>query len=279
MLQVAYFSGTSLGPFVGGLIADALGYRAAFFFGAALMLACLPIVLVFVRKDVPAPRGETGDRGWWSQTRLLLALGLMPTMIWVIFLIHFGAATVNPVLSLFVEELTGGVNVATVTGTIMGATGVMSAVAAIAAGRLGDRIGHLRIVVICMVGAAVTNYLQAFVAQTWDLLVLRTMLGMFLGGMVPPAIALVAGLVPPQRRGAAFGLIHGAIAASHALAPMTGAAVASHWGMRAVFTATGALYTLGFLSVSLGVRRRQTDRLQAGTVPGRAARDERPGRD
>jgi len=81
------------------------------------------------------------------------------------------------------------------------------------------------------------------------------LLGFFLGGLMPSANALVAETVPLERRGVAFGLTAGASSLANLVGPLSGAGIATSWGMRAVFLATGVLFTAAGIWVGVGLRR------------------------
>lgn len=255
MMQVALFTGTSIGPLAGGLVSDLCGYRAAFYTAGILMLVGALIVIAFVHEDFRRPEQDTPQPGVWAESRALLAMTIFPVLLGVIFLIQFGNTIVAPILSLFIADLAGGANAATYAGIVLGATGAASAASALALGRLSDRVGSDRILPVCLVGATLSYFPQSLVDNVWQLLVLRMLLGIFLGGMMPSANALLATLVPRERRGAAFGLAAAANALANAAGPISGAAVSTQWGMRSVFLATGALFAFAFGWVTLGLRK------------------------
>ena len=79
-------------------------------------------------------------------------------------------------------------------------------------------------------------------------------LGAFLGGLAPAANAMIASLVPPERRGSAFGWTASASGLAQGLGPMIGAAVATGFGIPAVFLVTGTFYALAFAWALVGMR-------------------------
>ncbi len=256
LMQVAVFIGSSLGPLIGGVLADIWGFRIPCFAAAALMLASAAIVVVFVKESFVAPPASAPRPGPLAEARSLLGLSPLPMLVTVIFLIQLGVQVISPILTLFIEELNGQENAATVSGIVIACTGVMSAVAALVLGRLGDRIGHTVILTVCLAGAAIAYFPQALVQQVWHLLLLRMVLGVFLGGLMPSANTILANLVPRERRGAAFGLTATATSLSNGVGPLSGAAIATGMGMRAIFVCTGVLYVLGFAWALLGLQRR-----------------------
>lgn len=255
MMQVAFFTGASIGPLVGGVIADGLGFRAPFYVSSVLMVIGFVIVLLFVQESFTRPASGAPRKGLMASSRLLMAISGFSVLIGVLFLIQLGGVVVAPVLTLFIVELNGAEGAGTAAGLVLAGTGVASAISALFFGRMGDRIGHRRILPICLAGAGLTYFPQAVVDQVWQLLLLRALLGCFLGGLMPSANALIAQTVPDESRGAAFGLSAASSASANAVGPMAGAFIATHLGIRSIFVVTGALFAIGYAWVTVGFRR------------------------
>jgi DHA1 family multidrug resistance protein-like MFS transporter len=255
LMQVALYVGTSVGPLIGGVIADRLGYRASCFAAGLLLVVSLLLVIAFVRESFTPPPATEKRQGVLADSRQLLALPGIMLVMGVTFLIQYGASVVTPVLSLFIRELANGVNAASTAGAIIAGTGVASAIAAVLIGRLGDRVGHRRILPACLLGAALVCIPQVFVRSPGQLFALRLALGVFLGGLMPSTNALLAGLVPAERRGSAFGLGATAISLANVIGPLSGALLGGSLGMRSVFLATAILYAVGLVFVLSRFRR------------------------
>jgi DHA1 family multidrug resistance protein-like MFS transporter len=255
LMQVALFLGMSVGPLLGGAIADNLGYRAPFFVAALLMAIGLLLIIVLVKEKFVSPsQAGVASPGAVTQSRAVLGIALFPTLAAIMFVIHFGGVIVMPMLSVFVAELGGAANAATMAGVVLGAGGAMSAVSAVVVGRIGDSYGHHRILPICLVGAAVSFAPQAFVQDVWQLLALRMLLGLFLGGLMPSANALVVALVPSHSRGAAFGLTTTALAMANFAGPLATAGIVGFWGLRAVFIVTTLVFAVASIWVAARLR-------------------------
>ncbi len=267
LMQMSVYLGATVGPVVGGILADNLGFRSAFFAAGGFLLVSTVITVFMVHEDFRRPVPAATRIGPVAKDGSLMALPLFPLLVGVIFLIQLDNMVVSPVLSLFVVELSGGDSPATAAGTVMAATGLASAAASIVVGRIGDRLGHARILPLCLLGAALSCVPQAFVHQVQELLALRMLLGLFLGGLMPSANALVATVVPQERRGAAFGITSSAMALAGAAGPLLGAGVATSWGMRSVFLATATLFALTWCWTALSLRRRALPRSRSKATP------------
>ncbi len=260
LIQVSFFAGASVGPLVGGVMADSFGYRVPFYVAGALFLMGTGIIKGFVRENHVRPRAGAAAGGILTESWALMSVAMLPAVIFVMFMIQLGNVIINPVLSLFIAELNSGQSAASMAGIIIAATGAVSAIAAVTFGRLGDRIGHGVILPACLLGAGIAYFPQSIVQDVWQLLILRVLLGLFLGGPMPTANVLLASAVPPEKRGAAFGLSAMAFGVANGIGPLAGAGIATQWGFRAVFIATGALYFVAFGWAGLKVRRPQLAR-------------------
>jgi len=246
-LQTAVYAGSALGPLLGGVISDLFGYRVTFFTTSVMLLASALIVMFFVKDDF-RPAHITG-----SLLRQALPdfrpLGRSPELLGLLLITGFmqvAVGIVAPILPLFIQSITpNAATVGSTTGIILSLTSVSAAVASAALGRISDRFGHQRILMICLVGACLLYLPQAFVKTPVQLLVLRMLTAAFLGGTSPSVNALVAARTSKDQRGTVFGLSSSINSTGSALSPMFGSIVANFWGYSGVFLAT----TGGLLAV------------------------------
>lgn len=262
MMQTAQFVGQSIGPLVGGVAADALGYRNVFFVSSSLMLCSVLTTLFLVReRRRPVRAAAPANRKERVKGGALAAIANRNTMALVLTLAgnSFAIAVLSPVLALYIRDLIGDVpNLSTLAGTVMSVTAFSSSISAVVLGRLADRIGQKRILVACVAGVALIHVPQAFVNHPSQLIVLRSLQGLFMGGIMPTANALLAHSTLVARRGAVYGFSHSAQAGGRALGPALGAAVANTWGMASSFLVTAGIFGVMSLLVGLFVRVRAT---------------------
>ncbi|MCC7369387.1 MAG: MFS transporter [Chloroflexi bacterium] len=255
IMQVALLTGQALGPLFGGFVADHFGYRFSYLAsGVTLGFAGL-LVLAFCREERPQQRPGIARTGTLAASRELLAVRAFYIAIVTIMLVDLGRSTVSPILSLYIASFSANANAADV-GLVITAGGLTSAVAALATGHLSDRFGPRAVLLVCLAGSALTYVPQAYVHDFWHLLALRVALGGFLGGMAPAANSLIATLVPPERRGSAFGWTASASGFAQGIGPILGASVATGYGLASVFLVTGAFYAVAFVWALVGMRPR-----------------------
>lgn len=281
VMQTAVFVGNSVGPLIGGLVVQFVGFRASFIVGASLLLTGALLVTFLVHEErgtimqlqehAPRPRMLAGMR------EALMAPALL-AMIATFFTVQYAVTQVFPILPQFIQELQGSSGqVAVATGLILGGAGVAGALSSTAVGWFSDRIGHKRILVCAAIFACCITVPQYFVQATWQLGLLRVADGFALGAMLPSASAMLAGLVPAERRGAAYGLAASANAMGIAVGPLTAAAVVAISGIRDVFLTAAVL--LAFIALWVAKRVHVPGRTSAEPagvqpkVPARAVKE------
>jgi len=239
MMQTAVFVGSSVGPLLGGVVADRYGYRVPFGVTGALLLTGGVLVLFGAKERFIKPQaGERSAGSTWElfhspSVRLLLA---------VYFLMNLSASFVGAIFPLFVYEILGEPSrAASATGLILAATGAAGAVSAVMVGRLSDRLGHKRVLVLCTALAGVLCVPQFFATSVGQLLVMRVLFGLGAGGMIPAMNAMVATVVPREGFGRAYGFTATASALGWGIGPMLGGLAASAFGLRIPFLIMGGL--------------------------------------
>jgi len=240
LMQMAVFSGSAVGPLIGGVLADQIGYRATFVLAGSLLLvsALLVAFLVEERFEPPSRRaghGETGGETW----RLLLAPALLGIVV-SLFALRAASMALQPIVPLLVAQLARGSSaVNSLAGLAMGVSGMTSAVASVGLGRLSDRIGQRPLLIASGALAAATFLPLGLTTQVWQVIVLQALFGIASGGMLPTANALVARLTPEGRRGTIYGFTTTASSLGAFVGPLVGTALAAALGLHAPFLVIG----------------------------------------
>lgn len=245
LVQTAVFSGSALGPLVGGVLADTFGYRQTFGIASIMLLAAGLITLFVVQERfTPAEPATTAEEKEASGWRAILGPALLALALSML-LIRFASSAVQPITPLFVEELahtTGSTS--TLAGLTLGILGVTSAISSVVLGRVGDQKGHFIILLLCSLGSAVVYFPMALSQHPWQLIVLQAIFGIFAGGMMPSANALIANISDERFRGTVFGLTNTFASVGGFLGPLAGSTLAAAFGLRATFVATGVVLVI-----------------------------------
>lgn len=260
-LQTAVYLGTSLGPLLGGVAADSLGYRSSFWVTTVLLLLSGILVVLLVHEDFhPAQAAKRAKpTGWGESARFLSAAGgaLLAILVTRI-LLRVGTQIVTPVLPIFVQALLPpGAQVATTTGLIAGAGAVGAALGAPLVGRWGYRAGHRRLLIASSLAAALFYLPQAFAPDAVSLALLQGLAGFAVGGTLSTLTALLIQYCPTGREGMIIGVDSSIAGLANAIVPMLGAGAAV-LGLHAPFVLSAGVLGAGALVVALRVRSQRT---------------------
>ncbi len=253
MMQSALMIGVAIGPLVGGLVADAFGYRAAFRVGAVIVLLGGLLIHFGAHEEFSPPDAEEGSP---SAFRLLRAGQGFLVAVVILLAVRFSNTIVNPAFPLIVSDLARDpARLNFVTGAIMSGAGVAGALSAAALGHAGDRIGHRRIVIACSAGAAVMSAAHALARSVGALALAHFFFGIAVAGTMPAANAMIRASSDPRHMGKAFGAASAVSLLGLAMGPLTGGLFARHFGLRAPFLLAAVFQVLVALLVARLGRR------------------------
>ncbi|HZU89620.1 MAG TPA: MFS transporter [Stellaceae bacterium] len=253
-LSTGQLVGSLAGPMLGGGLADLThSYRIPFFCTSALIFAALALVAVSVHERFVAPATRRGR----SLLETVLAMARSPGLLalfFVLLMAQFGVRTVQPVVTLYVKQMLGQrPDLATLSGIAFSVTGLADLIASPFLGKRSDVLGYRRVLLICLMGAGVMTLPQAFAGNYWVFTAERFGVGLFVGGILPTANALVGRLTSRGERGSVYGVTSSAMFLGSSLGPLTGGGVASALGLRWVFLVTAAVLLANWLWVYLRV--------------------------
>ncbi|HZG86075.1 MFS transporter [Paenibacillus sp.] len=165
------------------------------------------------------------------------------TVLWTgNFLISVGMSIIIPFLAIYVLELgvTDVKEAAIWSSFIFAINHVMLALFSPMWGRLSDKYGQKRILIVSGIGMCAAIVAMGLVGSPWGLLALRGVFGT-MGGFGPAASALVAVETPKESLGKSLGSLQTSGIAGQLIGPLAGGILASTIGMRSAFFITGFL--------------------------------------
>ncbi|MCC6705146.1 MAG: MFS transporter [Thermomicrobiales bacterium] len=244
LIQMSIFSGSAIGPLIGGVLGDAIGYRPTFFAAGGMLFAGCLIVFFVVRenftpverKDAPSGLRAFRAAGSW------MFVGVMGSMVLILFASRFASSAVQPIVPIFIGQLHDsvlGLSASATSGLALGMLGLTSAISSIYFGRLGDRRGHQSILLICAFASALIYLPMGLATSSWQLVILQGLFGIAAGGLVPAANAIIADKTSPDQRGTVFGFTASAASLGGFFGPLAGAGIAAWIGFSAAFVITG----------------------------------------
>ena len=243
MLQTALAAGVAIGPLVGGVLSDTLGYRVTFAVTAALLFIAGLLVWWGVEDRPVDPDTRRRVGSFIHEWRHVLHEPGVLRVFGIRFASRFARATLAPILPLFVGTLTTSqTGVATLTGIVTATRAFSATLSTSRLGQLGDRIGHRRTLRMAILVLGIAFLLHGAATSVWHLILLQVLVGVGLGGLNPSVSALLAHYVQEGEEGAVYGLENSVLAAARAVAPMVGASLAAWGGLRWPFVLSGLIY-------------------------------------
>jgi MFS family permease len=193
-------------------------------------------------KEAPRPKRAVGEKRPPSVRPWSVISDKVPviTMLVVASLVMFSIMSIEPIITVYLTQLHTP-NVTLMAGLVMSATALASVLSASRIGKLADRVGHWKVVMICLASAAVLLIPQAFVSNAWQLVVLRFLMGIALGGLLPCIAAIIRHSVPDSVAGRMLGYSTSSQYVGQVLGPLTGGYLGGHFGMPVVFIVTCVL--------------------------------------
>jgi MFS family permease len=244
VLASGMMAGNLAGPLIGGALPPLIGIRATFWLAGALIFVIFLATSLLIREDRPAPVAAAGKAaGAWSQVsdrRPIVA------MLGTGMLLMFAVMSIEPIITVYVQQLVADPrHVTLVAGVVMSACALGSILSASWLGRLADRVGHWRVLSAGLAASALLLIPQAFVTAAWQLIALRFLMGLALGGLLPCVTSIIRHGAPARATGMLLGYSTSAQYVGQVAGPLLGGAIGGHLGMRWVFLGTGALLAAG----------------------------------
>ena len=242
LIMVAVNGGTACGPLVGGFLADSVGYKNTFFITSVLLLIGGIIVLFYVKEDFQRPEKGQGASlgGMW---RLAISKNVFILLLAVCAL-PLGPMIVSPNIPLFIEEMNPGGRAATISGLTYCVMGIITAISAVVAGRLAERIGLKKMLVLSCLCTGLLYLPPIWAGTVVQLAVFLAMTGLFSGGIMMSVNSLVSLSAPGSQQGMVYGLATSAQSLGGGIGPFIGGPLASLIGFRHVFGVSAGLYGL-----------------------------------
>lgn len=241
--------GKLIGPFVVGFVAVAFGWRAALLsvgLATALLSFALLIVQRLVLPELPAMKAEKAGR---VGAAVSVPLGF-PLVLLAGGLDNATRTAALTFLPFLLTQQGSSVAVMSLLFSFIFAAG---AAGKFACGWLGDRFGPFAVVLVTELATALA--LLGFLGGLpWLVLPLCLALGFALNGTSSALLALVARLVPVERRARGYGWYFTVSLVSGALSPLVYGALGDRAGLPPVFVGM-ALLTAAVVPVTLPLRR------------------------
>lgn len=169
----------------------------------------------------------------------------LPILFAVMFLVMAGFGIIIPVLPFYAEEIGAS---PTQLGLLMAVYSLMQLLFGPMWGRISDRIGRKPVIMIGIIGLAISFVLIGLANELWMLFAARIIGGILSAANMPTAMAYVADITSPADRGKGMGIIGAATGLGFVFGPAIGG-IFSKISLDMPFYIAGGLSFLTFFIV------------------------------
>lgn len=239
-LSTAGVAGSLLGPMIGGYLDGIAGIRSVFYITGVLLAIVFFTTVIFIKEDFKASSKKTLKfKEVWS---LIPNKKLLVAMFVTSFILQLAFYSIEPIITVYVTNLSKTVkNIALISGMAFSASGLANILAARKLGRLSDKIGAHKVMLVALIVAGIIFIPQAFVKNPWQLMGLRFCLGLAAAGLTPSINTIIRKITPDKISGRIFGFNMSAQYFGTFGGSVLGGQIAAFFGIKYIFFITSAL--------------------------------------
>ncbi|MDR3595286.1 multidrug efflux MFS transporter [Clostridium sp.] len=254
-LSTANIAGSLLGPTIGGFVGETFGLQNVFFITGALLFVAFITTALFVKESFTSEGKKvlSFNEVWNTVPEKSLTITMFATF----FILTVALYSIEPIITVYVAQLSSNTShVALLAGITFSASGLANIIAAPRLGKLSDKIGAHKVILVALIVAGIIFIPQAFAKNTWQLMGLRFLFGLTAGGLTPSVNILIKKITPASLTGRVFGFSMSAAYLGIFAGSVLGGQVASYLGIRYVFFITSALLLINAVWVYFKVYKK-----------------------
>ncbi|SER21652.1 multidrug efflux MFS transporter [Streptococcus gallolyticus] len=253
-LATGVIGGSLVGPLLGGVLAEILGIRQVFLLVGFILLICNLMTIFLVKEDFqPVTKAEAlSTRELFSSIKdKQILIGLFVTSM----IIQVSAQSIAPILTLYIRHLGQTENLMFVSGLIVSALGFSSMLSSSTLGKIGDRIGNHRLLLIALFYSFSMYVLCALAQNSLQLGVVRFLYGFGTGALMPSINSLLTKITPREGISRIFSYNQMFMNMGQVIGPFIGSAIATGLGYRSVFYVTSLIVFVNFVWSLINFRK------------------------
>ncbi len=255
LLASANLAGSLIGPLLGGYIADTVGIRNDFIIVGALMGLAGMLATIFIHENyVPKPNPEKLSirklKEQIPEFNSIVAL-CVASFIYAICIM-----SLQPVISVYIKGIVPSdtENLAFIAGAVFSAMGIAQLMSSSPLGKLVDKIGPRKVLVVSLIYVGVLNIPQAYVSDVYQLAIIRFLQGFGLGGMLPALNTYLSSKTPREFTGQVFSYNQSCLFFGYFLGSVGGASLMAWLGFTTLFWVSGGLFIISALWIGFKLK-------------------------
>ena len=255
LLASANLAGSLIGPLLGGYIADTVGIRNDFIIVGALMGLAGVLATIFIHENyVPRPNPEKLSirklKEQIPEFNSIVAL-CVASFIYAICIM-----SLQPVISVYIKGIVPSdtENLAFIAGAVFSAMGIAQLMSSSPLGKLVDKIGPRKVLVVSLIYVGILNIPQAYVSDVYQLATIRFLQGFGLGGMLPALNTYLSSKTPREFTGQVFSYNQSCLFFGYFLGSVGGASLMAWLGFTTLFWVSGGLFIISALWIGFKLK-------------------------
>ena len=255
LLASANLAGSLIGPLLGGYIADTVGIRNDFIIVGALMGLAGVLATIFIHENyVPQPNPEKLSirklKEQIPEFNSIVAL-CVASFIYAICIM-----SLQPVISVYIKGIVPSdtENLAFIAGAVFSAMGIAQLMSSSPLGKLVDKIGPRKVLVVSLIYVGILNIPQAYVSDVYQLAIIRFLQGFGLGGMLPALNTYLSSKTPREFTGQVFSYNQSCLFFGYFLGSIGGASLMAWLGFTTLFWVSGGLFIISALWIGFKLK-------------------------
>ena len=255
LLASANLAGSLIGPLLGGYIADTVGIRNDFIIVGALMGLAGVLATIFIHENyVPQPNPEKLSirklKEQIPEFNSIVAL-CVASFIYAICIM-----SLQPVISVYIKGIVPSdtENLAFIAGAVFSAMGIAQLMSSSPLGKLVDKIGPRKVLVVSLIYVGILNIPQAYVSDVYQLAITRFLQGFGLGGMLPALNTYLSSKTPREFTGQVFSYNQSCLFFGYFLGSVGGASLMAWLGFTTLFWVSGGLFIISALWIAFKLK-------------------------
>ena len=255
LLASANLAGSLIGPLLGGYIADTVGIRNDFIIVGALMGLAGVLATIFIHENyVPKPNPEKLSirklKEQIPEFNSIVAL-CVASFIYAICIM-----SLQPVISVYIKGIVPSdtENLAFIAGAVFSAMGIAQLMSSSPLGKLVDKIGPRKVLVVSLIYVGILNIPQAYVSDVYQLAIIRFLQGFGLGGMLPALNTYLSSKTPREFTGQVFSYNQSCLFFGYFLGSVGGASLMAWLGFTTLFWVSGGLFIISALWIGFKLK-------------------------
>lgn len=255
LLASANLAGSLIGPLLGGYIADTVGIRNDFIIVGVLMGLAGVLATIFIHENyVPQPNPEKLSirklKEQIPEFNSIVAL-CVASFIYAICIM-----SLQPVISVYIKGIVPSdtENLAFIAGAVFSAMGIAQLMSSSPLGKLVDKIGPRKVLVVSLIYVGILNIPQAYVSDVYQLAIIRFLQGFGLGGMLPALNTYLSSKTPREFTGQVFSYNQSCLFFGYFLGSVGGASLMAWLGFTTLFWVSGGLFIISALWIGFKLK-------------------------